>query len=145
MKAMSKMNWHKSRWILLAVSALLVLWGCTGSTIRLNVAALQNARVLIYNEGREANCEWNSLSAESQKRLQEWLPSILEETSLSFNTYAPDVVVWTQEYNVNIRPDVLICNLMVAPKRWRQYVRRSTQADMHVRQLLLMERSSKRP
>lgn len=117
----------------LALLSLFLSFGCTRDTAMLSVAELETARVRldVPEMTNQYVCTWIDLSPSLRDRIRCWLPTVLQDSTLSFVSYAPVLELETPKYSINmvLDGDCIVCNVELSSGKWRQYVRKMSAED----------------
>ena len=77
--------------------------------------------------------------------LNDWLAHLNDGLSATYVTFAPDVCLDFDKLQVNIHPDAVIVHDKRNGDTWKQYHRKATKKDKHIRSMLLSKKASAVP
>ena len=86
-------------------------------------------------KGTFSTAKWSDFSQQDQVQLQEYLFRTPLEGSMSFVSYAPKVIIRTQNLIVNFTGGHVVCNYNSA-SGWKQTARKMTEYDNKVLQCI---------
>ena len=76
--------------------------------------------------------KWNNFSTEEQSIILEWVKYPTDRLKISINTYAPNIIIKGEKYNVNFTGDLVVYNYKVNSGKWLQGVRKRNTNDLKV-------------
>lgn len=76
--------------------------------------------------------KWNNFSTEEQSIILEWVKYPTDRLKISINTYAPNIIIKGEKYNVNFTGDLVVYNYKVNSGKWLQGVRKRNTDDLKV-------------
>lgn len=81
--------------------------------------------------------KWNNFSTEEQSIILEWVKYPTDRLKISINTYAPNIIIKGEKYNVNFTGDLVVYNYKVNSGKWLQGVRKRNTNDLKVMNCIL--------
>lgn len=81
--------------------------------------------------------KWNIFSTEEQSIILEWVKYPTDRLKISINTYAPNIIIKGEKYNVNFTGDLVVYNYKVNSGKWLQGVRKRNTNDLKVMNCIL--------
>jgi hypothetical protein len=81
--------------------------------------------------------KWNNFSTEEQSIILEWVKYPTDRLKISIITYAPNIIIKGEKYNVNFTGDLVVYNYKVNSGKWLQGVRKRNTNDLKVMNCIL--------
>ena len=82
--------------------------------------------------------KWNNFSTKEQSIILEWVKYPTDRLKISINTYAPNIIIRGEKYNVNFTGDLVVYNYKVNSGKWLQGVRKRNTNDLKVINCILL-------